>query len=1162
VDFTHGPASGATPRPESFGDYEILGEIARGGMGVVYRARQVSLNRIVALKMALKGELASPADVQRFRAEAEAAARLDHPNIVPIYEVGEHSGRPYYTMKYIPGGSLAGDPPAASDRATVRLEVARVATVARAVHYAHQRGLLHRDLKPGNILISQRLSDSGPRGQGLMAGPAESDSRDASGVFVTDFGLAKRVEGDAAVSQTNAVVGTPGYMAPEQAKADAILTTAVDVWALGAILHERLTGRPPFRGESPLATMRLLVEADPTPPRSLNPAIDRDLETIILKCLEKDPSRRYASADALADDLDRWSRGEPILARPISGLERAWRWVRRRPARAATALAPIVGLIAWGIGATRVAQSEARGREAQEALSARLQAANSETAAALAQARQALAVNRLHLANQYYQAHNIAEARRLLDEVPDSARAWEWRYLSRLTHPEEVFVPTPGPVRCVSSTTAGDRVLTLHDDPAPTAIIWDVNEWSRQCEVRLSDAADPRLLAVLAPDGKSFATGSSSGEVRLYDATDGRLIGRFGRVNSDFVGIPFPQDRSRPTAPGQPPRSGNDHAAGVVGLFFDPSGRHVAAHSGSELVVWRVTDRVEALRTPIAYTAEARQPGFRGDGQLLAVCSYPTEARQLFQNVMTRNLAPNIEFFDTTSWRRTARVPIAVNSPVRGAAWVDGSVMYTATDPTFNVVRMYSASPEGARPRAIPAGDAGGILAASRDGKRVAAVATGFPPVVYEFDMTLTRPSRALTATPTRTHALAWLGGSDRLLLAGDDGLRVWRPDRLTESVAVANLGTARPAAARFAADGRSVVWSSGGGGPVQVQDLVSGQLAPTRVPHACRTPAEIAIAPDARRVATVFGWSTLVWSPTDAKSVRAIHSQNTRGLAAVAWDPAGRRLALALDSPELQARKESWLDPARVDGPDSSLEVWDADEDKPLLQGLNDNHPGVIELVEWSPDGTTIYTAGPQGMTAWTAADGRVKWTMFKKFGGPCSHLAVARDGGRLAVIAGGHGFLIDAAKGAILNELPGPDLYTCAFSPSGQRLATGGSAIKLWDAEAGLELLTLRVPPVPGAGPRADRYPLALCFQDDALVAALTDGTILKWPAEPPDGPRRRRAGARTSSGSRGSGTDGSTPRATPGACTAAHARTSGSRSARRSAGRRAAPAPAARG
>ena len=310
------------------GDYELLEEVGRGGQGVVFRARQKSLNRIVALKVISLGQWASKAHLRRFRLEAEAAARLEHPGIVPIHEVGERDGSCYFSMKFIEGGQL--DEVARREPMSIRRAAELITKVARTVHYAHEHGILHRDIKPGNILLDAKAEP-----------------------HLTDFGLARLVESESSVTQTLDVLGTPSYMAPEQAVGNnSAITSVTDVYGLGAVLYQLLTGQPPFAGGATYETIKLLLDTEPRPPRLLNPKIDRDLSTICLKCLEKDPKRRYPSALALAEDLERWLKHEPILARHTGVFARGNKWVQRNPTSALlvaclVALAAAGGWILW-----------------------------------------------------------------------------------------------------------------------------------------------------------------------------------------------------------------------------------------------------------------------------------------------------------------------------------------------------------------------------------------------------------------------------------------------------------------------------------------------------------------------------------------------------------------------------------------------------------------------------------------------------------------------------------------------------------------------------------------------------------------------------------------------------------------------------------------------
>src|SRR6266480_8040531 len=289
------------------GDYELLEEVGRGGQGVVFRARQKGLNRTVALKVIRLGQWASTAHLKRFRREAKAAASLDHPSIVPIYEVGEREGACYFSMKFVEGGQL--DEVVKRAPMSIRQAAELIAKVARTVHYAHEHGILHRDIKPGNILLDAK-------GEPLL----------------TDFGLARLVETESTVTRTMEVLGTPSYMAPEQAVGNnAKLTSATDVYGLGAVFYQLLTSHPPFAGGTTYETIKLLLETEPRLPRLWNPKIDRDLSTICLKCLEKDPQRRFSSALGLAEDLERWLKHEPILARHAGIFTRGKKWVRRNP---------------------------------------------------------------------------------------------------------------------------------------------------------------------------------------------------------------------------------------------------------------------------------------------------------------------------------------------------------------------------------------------------------------------------------------------------------------------------------------------------------------------------------------------------------------------------------------------------------------------------------------------------------------------------------------------------------------------------------------------------------------------------------------------------------------------------------------------------------------
>ena len=511
-----------------FADFELLAEIGHGGMGVVYQARQRSLDRIVALKMLLGGQFAEPQARARFRSEAEITAQLQHPNIVAIHEVGEHDHLPFFTMDYVEGrslGELARDKPL-----TPAAAAGYLGTIARAIAYAHQKGVLHRDLKPSNILI-----DGSDQPQ------------------ITDFGLAKRLTGSTtSLTLTGEALGSPNFMPPEQAAGrPKAIGPASDVYGLGAILYYLVTSRPPFIADNLTAAVRQVQDQEPVSPRMLNPGVPKELETICLKCLQKEPSKRYATAGELADELDRFRRGEPILARPVGPVGRAWRWCRRRPALAAALAAVIVLAGVSTTTAVRMALAQ-EGRE-RERYRANIQ---------LAAAR--------------IEEGSIDVALETLLDCPERFRHWEWGYLVAQCHREvmtleeantnlsvHVFAPE---WRCAFSTD-GMRVGAVHSggivqvwERASGKPVWSFREsidpgigllwlpdWtgvvlarSNVVEVIRAGRPDSRLQLrghafpvrrlALASDGQRVAAIAADDNVRIWDAFSGNQLAVFSAI--------------------------------------------------------------------------------------------------------------------------------------------------------------------------------------------------------------------------------------------------------------------------------------------------------------------------------------------------------------------------------------------------------------------------------------------------------------------------------------------------------------------------------------------------------------------------------------------------------------------------------------------------------
>jgi WD40 repeat protein/tetratricopeptide (TPR) repeat protein/tRNA A-37 threonylcarbamoyl transferase component Bud32 len=1058
-DKEHPPDGQPLPRLPG---YEVLGVLGKGGMGVVYRARHLSLKRLVAVKMIRAGAHAEAAERARFRAEAEAVARLQHPHIVQIHEVGEHDGLPYFSLEFVEGGPLtgrlAGTPQLPAEAAGL------VETLARAVHAAHERGVVHRDLKPSNV---------------LLAGPSDAPLGRCV-PKIGDFGLAKRLDEDDGQTQTGLVLGTPSYMAPEQARGSGRdVGRAADVYALGAILYEALCGRPPFKGVTRQDTLDQVRSQDPVPVRQLNPAVPRDLETVCLKCLRKEPPQRYASALDLADDLHRFREGRPIQARPVPAWERAAKWVRRYPVVAGlAALVVLVTVTGVALVGKYYAQAEAKRLDAEaEARNAHDQAAaavqardeahtNEERAkAARADAEKNAGEAKKNADEAEKRRREAAEAEKAavkargeavdaLKEKTDALASKEQALKERtealrektgalqektdaLAEREEALAQARRAMcgLLVSQAHAayrkGDfrRADALLDECSPEARAWDWHFVKRLLHGGLVTFYDMHSCVDFSPDGSYLAAATGESGVRLLDLRDGK--------GTDLAG----------------------HTQSVRHVLFSPDGRLLASAGNDNTVrLWDVARRAELYA---------------------------------FKNVSPERMAFNP---DSDRFVISHRPQGATKDETKGWDTRTGAEVSPPPEPPKEV------RPGDSRWAFSHAGSA-----ASPDGRRTAGI--GMDGLGRVFDRYAPEPEAEVRgrgrqpAPPGLTFRTTLLrfgeadvafSGDGRLVASADATVKLWQADG--EAGATVIRSPAHTAGGfSLSPDGRQVAVAAGAGG-VELFDTTTGRAVRTYGGPAVAADC-VAYSADGKRLAAANPATVRAWDVATGKELFSAPVGMEGGLGfsnegSVAFSPDGRSVAVRFASFK-----------------EGAISVWDVATGARGVRIVTGND--IQSHVEFTPDGKHLLGQWPDGwLTTWDAATGK-EVARFRPHGPTLFISSAYSPDGRWLATAGTSESPFDR-----MTSLPGEFKYELklwnrgtgklervipvsghlptglAFSADGSRLASAefDGGVHVWDPYTGQQLLTLQE-----KGPEARG--LAFSTKGDRLAVQGGDGTIRVW-------------------------------------------------------------------